>query len=903
MTDMLINEKLTSENTRDVIEALSKVNSFIANDAILENNIDEIFNFLISLLIHTHVKIRIQTHDIMQEMIEKYTDLLPNIENCLPNLLSSLYQTNKHISNASLKSITIILTRIEPLRYWKIIKEIIFQGKTLQIREQILEILATVAKKIPLCPIFQLLDDPNYQIRNLAIKILKNADPEKVIASYEKVVVSYEATQLLNQNIKIHLSKIPNESSKSSSKSLSIIPTKSVSITQDSFSLFKSSSSLINQDSKNILDRKTKGSNLAETPHNSKIETIPEEIINSTSKSSIKSAQKSKTKPSPRQSKSNASIKSDKNSQNSGILLQTEKRIPRELPKTPESDKPKQEKNKSDYGYYSHWYYSDYTYSSISEPKKSDNANKMQISSHSQPNKPVSQENPDHQKVNPKELDKSLSSVNESHKDKSKSKQSLKGSPLSKASSKFDNDTNEKSPAIDSISSPDKIPIPQKKILVPKAEKVIEDLTDSLSPSFKDDSEKLAKSDESVLKQHTSIQAVRNPGSTFSDFRHKFSFANQKTRFSTESTDMRRPLANIPVSVIRKASWLEKLTYLEQISHAITNNQPFNVEKVIEIVLASCEIYHIRVAQFVTGLLHDLILRYPEILQSHIKEIVMLMLNLSNVSESDALFDALVIESNQEDLISNAIDAGESSSKSLPVEQFCLAVLTSPYCTNNLTFSTISRLVMKSFAKTNDNCCIVLAREISMRYTQHVQKIGSSQGAAFKKFFAPFIRESLKLQQSDKNKVDYDYSVVIEAFKSTDDTQKSELLKTFINHVESLSESQYSASENKIMEVAANIKDAHLLDSIFTGKTDEIKKQIPGLSKFVCYCSSEFLRDANKYYQTLYSIFKTGNSKTRIEIVKILCMIENCSGRSILDEENIPETHRLLIGEMMGQYF
>ena len=208
MDEFQVIEDLKSSNTKEVLASLDKLQNMLSTPKSQFISCDLVYQALTPLIIHPHYKIRSSACTNILILLEKYIDSIQNVEFALQNIASSLLSVNRNVSTSSLQAIKIIINKIEPKRYWSTIKNIILNGKSLQVRKFILEILIDFANVIPLSPIFLLLDDPMSQIREAALKILKNADQDKLIKTYNKVIISYDATQLLNKNIHFNNTKL-----------------------------------------------------------------------------------------------------------------------------------------------------------------------------------------------------------------------------------------------------------------------------------------------------------------------------------------------------------------------------------------------------------------------------------------------------------------------------------------------------------------------------------------------------------------------------------------------------------------------------------------------------------------------------------------------------------------------
>ena len=815
-------EILYSEN--DVIDFLS------ANDAS-----DELANVLyanfISLLMHTHYKIRSNASLIILKLLQKNAQSLERIESALPNIAASLYSVNKQIAESSFESLKIILQNTSNRYYWPIVKVIIIDGKSKTVRLNVLSLLTEFSNDIPLSPIVKLLDDPQAQVRKTALEILKSVDDKKRVAkAFQKVRLSFEATKLMKQNFDV-------------SMSLTTLMDPMDKIDEMQYSTSRNSS------------------------------------INESRMSSVLPRRTSKVSKTPTKTKQGSSQQSYTEIFSRSLISKREKE---ELAK-----EDSQQKTEA---------YDTESFSSISHieqtPKK---------------------ETPE------KEITPLVSEEYEYEYDLSSTSLSSEDYQSSRSSSPPAN----QAPSISHISSP------------------ITDDNSSLSSQMHIASP-IAKSKE-LIEESTPLKSASSRSSSTSK-----NEKNSSVFMVSEVTEFQeKPIGKIILPKKRKivlkeknlrgATFQERITYLQAIEEAIKQPIDTNVQPpltILDAVINATYPFNKRVIKNVSGLLEQLIVRYPEVLHEKLQEVVNVLIESGGIPEADKLFQTLLVEADTDAFFSCSLSACDESKKPLKCENVLHRILVEAEGIPKLSYNTICRTLTRCLSHINDRDSYAVVSILSLNYTNDVQRYGTHQTIETKKVLAPFVNKALKVHRQEERKREKEESkrkcvelidtadlmeIVTREMKAGENcnfvllskalckveilkaNQLSKLFELFLKFIGTLSEQTVQFYNEEISTICVTkFVQPFLFDYVMNEKI--LPNIVRGLSACIWECPESLLEEADNYYPVLYKQFKQANGELRTKIVRIFMAIEKVTGTSVDSIAEINQTHASIISEMMSQF-
>ena len=198
-------EGLQGTKVRRILSSLMYASEMLQNDDVDRQFIDKMYHSLIPLLMHNHYKIRALAFNTLLQLLSDYEDCLSCPDIALGSCILGLQCVNKSISEVAATCLKRIMDMSEIDSFWVEIEETIRTHRSTDVRLKVLEILVAFADRIPLKPILSLLDDPKAQIRFAAKAILDAADPDAVRAAICSAKLSYETTQELMRKYNLRM--------------------------------------------------------------------------------------------------------------------------------------------------------------------------------------------------------------------------------------------------------------------------------------------------------------------------------------------------------------------------------------------------------------------------------------------------------------------------------------------------------------------------------------------------------------------------------------------------------------------------------------------------------------------------------------------------------------------------
>ena len=869
-------EGLQGTKIRRILSSLMYATDMLQNDEIDRPLIDKLYHSLIPLLVHNHYKIRGYAFNILLQLLCDYDDSLSCPDIALASCILGLQCVNKSISDTASNCVKRILEISDINSIWVELDETIRAHRSTEVRLKVLEILIDFADQIPLQPILTLLDDPKAQIRMAAKAIIDAADPEAVRDAICSARLSYETTQELMRKYNLQMEDLVAPVSDHSSASYAT---------------------------------KMRG-------RAAKCRRAVEDMKQGTAARSVASPSSSSVKRrggdgSSESLESGSQARKRKPLVSSVALARAEQR--KYLEELKQREEESLEFSERGRGFHS-------------------SAGPMRARANTGNTK---ERNPGTGRVE-------FTSETDYPRGRFESTR-RRGQSMSDA---FD---------------------PRRKKFGDDQESV------SSSRARREDAEERTRGgrrrEQSLPPQSEALERQRNRMSGEGEHRYnrletpevasetvggrsggRFSRSGKSStrdkpgsmRESLES-EVQAPLGKIirpqrvslPVQPrdLSKASWLEKISFLDMLKDCLAKNMRFkeSPSQIIDCVLTASLTEHKRVTFLIPPILSELILRHPEVLRSYLNQIMTFTLNtmFHESSKTDADFNqflsVLFVEADPTELIDKALKICDKTARKLPFERFVRKL----YKARDdivLPYNVLAHLV-SLILKTPD--CEKLLALICVYEFKSVQRFGSNQPEAVRQRLLPFMKAAHAKRQANKKSqvsirtVDIGHdektwrkivSDQLEMGGRADiprlaaamvalpiDDGVSDLFQKFLLFIAKIPLWMVLKYEDALVEICTHkFADPALLSFLEDEWIDA--KLVTGLSRCIWDCPSTILEGSDAYLSPLYAMFRRSIGPTRIDLAQIFLAIFQKTHVSVLDLEEVLEPHRKLIDDLMAQY-
>ena len=189
--DQTLYEQLSNSDPMLILSSLVVVSDDVKDSQISPEYANTIFHKIMSLLNHNNYKIRALSFSITEFLFVKNLNDLTDIFEILPILIFSLASVNNSIVKSSNVCLRILFESFDISIWWNEVEHNILYSKSFAIKLYLLSLLADLKLVVPLAPIVTLLDDANFQIRDLAEQIFLNAGKDKIRECLQESKISF----------------------------------------------------------------------------------------------------------------------------------------------------------------------------------------------------------------------------------------------------------------------------------------------------------------------------------------------------------------------------------------------------------------------------------------------------------------------------------------------------------------------------------------------------------------------------------------------------------------------------------------------------------------------------------------------------------------------------------------
>lgn len=394
------------------------------------------------------------------------------------------------------------------------------------------------------------------------------------------------------------------------------------------------------------------------------------------------------------------------------------------------------------------------------------------------------------------------------------------------------------------------------------------------------------------------------------------------------------PSLSLPIGLheIKSATWLERVTFLHVLKEALAMSSQFKETpiEIVDCVLAAADPPHKKVTFTIPPILAELILYNPEILINRLPQIVhfTLFTMVGNLwrenTEFEQFLTVLITESDPTELVNQAIRVSDKSSRPLPCELFVMCVFEERrdlILPSNLVGNLVAQIIKH---KIMDPISSELLTFLCATHLKHVQSYGANQTVEIRKILVPYIRaaQSESSKSSPRRKIDVGTDqkllprIIREEMKkgskcffprlaaaviNLNDDQNAKLFESFVLFISKVPSSTIEQYQDEMIQICTSKFKSPQYLSLLGGDWID-PRIINGLSKCIWSCPKCILNGSEKYFHTLYKVFKESIGSTRFELAQIFLAIEHHTKHSIIDLEDVVPPYRKLIIELMARF-